>query len=213
MRYRREIDNVRAHITTLRAVIGVQLLLLLMVWYGWASAPEHLRIHLPPDLRSGAELSVKEIPPANVYAFAHYIFQQLNHWPGNGDKDYGAAIFRLSPYLTPRYRAELEADLDLRGRRGELTYRRRGVQELPGHGYEERRVDVRGNGAWVVWLDLSINEWVQGMTVKRTAVRYPIRVVRYAVDPELNPWGLALDGFTEEGPRRLTDTEQKESAT
>ena len=212
MRYRREIDNVRAHITTLRAVIGVQLLLLLMVWYGWASAPKHLRIHLPPDLRSGAELAVKEIPPANVYAFVHYIFQQLNHWPGNGDKDYGAAIFRLSPYLTPRYRAELEADLDLRGRRGELAYRRRGVQELPGHGYEERRVDVLGNGAWVVWLDLSINEWVQGMTVKRTAVRYPIRVVRYAVDPELNPWGLALDGFTEEGPRRLTDAEQKEPA-
>lgn len=210
MRYRREIDNVRAHITTLRAVIGVQLLLLLLVWYGWMSAPEHLRIHLPPDLRSGAELSVKEIPPANVYAFAHYIFQQLNHWPENGDKDYGAAIFRLSPYLTPRYRAELEADLDLRGRRGELAYRRRGVQELPGHGYEERRVDMLGNDAWVVWLDLSINEWVQGMTVKRTAVRYPIRVVRYAVDPELNPWGLALDGFTEEGPRRLTDAEQKE---
>jgi hypothetical protein len=45
------------------------------------------------------------------------------------------------------------------------------------------------------------------MTVKRTAIRYPLRVVRYAVDLETNPWGLALDGFGAEGPRRLTDAE------
>lgn len=211
MRYRKEIDNVRAHVMTLRGVIGVQLVIFLLVWYGWLSAPEHLRVHVPPDLRSGAVLAVEDIPPANVYAFAHYIFQQLNHWPENGDKDYAAAIYRLSAYLTPRYREELEGDLALRGRRGELTYRRRGVQELPGHGYEERRIEVLGNDAWLVWLDLSISEWVQGMTVKQTAVRYPVRVVRYAIDPERNPWGLALDGFGDQGPRRLADGEVKEA--
>ena len=213
MRYRREIDNVRAHVYTLRGVIGLQFVALVLLWYGWHHAPEHLRVHVPPDLRSGAVMTAGEIPPANVYAFAHYIFQQLNHWPQNGDKDYGAAIFRLAAYLTPRYRAELEADLNLRGRRGELTHRRRGVQELPGHGYEERRVDVLGNGTWVVWLDLSISEWVEGMTVKQTAVRYPIRVVRYDVNPELNPWGLALDGFTDEGARRLPEDERKEAGS
>lgn len=211
MRYRREIDNVRAHVSTLRGVIGLQFLVLVLLWYGWHRAPEYLRIHVPPDLRSGAVMAVGQVPPATVYAFAHYIFQQLNHWPQSGDKDYGPAIFRLSAYLTPRYRAELEADLNQRGRRGELAHRRRGVQELPGHGYEERRVDVLGNDTWVVWLDLSISEWVQGMAVKQTAIRYPIRVVRYAVDPEINPWGLALDGFTTEGPRRLRDDESKGS--
>jgi len=45
------------------------------------------------------------------------------------------------------------------------------------------------------------------MTVKRTRIRYPLRVVRYAVDPEANPWGLALDGFGADGPRRLTDAD------
>lgn len=211
MRYRKEIDNVRAHVMTLRAVIGVQLVIFLLVWYGWLSAPAHLRVYVPPDLRPGAVLGAEEIPPANVYAFAHYIFQQLNHWPENGDHDYAGAIYRLSAYLTPRYRQELEADLKLRAQRGELTYRRRGVQALAGHGYEERRIEVLGNGAWLVWLDLSISEWVQGMTVKETAVRYPIRVVRYAIDPERNPWGLALDGFGAEGPRRLADGELEET--
>ena len=98
--------------------------------------------------------------------------------------------------------------------RGErLAYRVRGVQEIPGHGYEERRVDLLNEDAWIVWLDLDLLESVKGMTVKRTAIRYPLRVVRYAVDLETNPWGLALDGFGAEGPRRLTDAELDDGGT
>ena len=37
----------------------------------------------------------------------------------------------------------------------------------------------------------------------QTTIRYPLRVLRYAVDAEANPWGLALDGFAAEGPQRL----------
>ena len=181
MRYRKEIDNVRAHIRSLRAVIGLQALAIALLWWGWHQAPRAIRVFHPPDL-----------PPATVYAFAHYLFQQLNRWPQDGEQDYGRQIYRLAAYLTPRYRAELLADLDLRGRRGELSYRQRGVQEVPGHGYAEQRVEVLGNDAWVVWLDLEIAETVRGMTVKTTVVRYPLRVVRHAVDPEANPWGLAI---------------------
>jgi hypothetical protein len=32
----------------------------------------------------------------------------------------------------------------------------------------------------------------------------------YEVDPEKNPWGLALDGFAGDGPRHLTDEERRE---
>jgi hypothetical protein len=45
------------------------------------------------------------------------------------------------------------------------------------------------------------------MTVKKTAIRYPLRIVSLSVDPEANPWGLALDGFASEGPRRLEASE------
>ena len=83
------------------------------------------------------------------------------------------------------------------------------MQELPGHGYEERRVDLVDDDTWIVWLDLDLQESVKGMTVKHTAIRYPLRVVRYAVDLEANPWGLALDGFHAEGPHRLTDQEKQ----
>ena len=104
---------------------------------------------------------------------------------------------------------ELIADMELKGRRGELAYRVRGVHEITGHGFEERRVDVLAPGVWVVWLDLDLFESVKGMTVKKTAIRYPLRVVRLAIDPESYPWGLALDGFASEGPRRISESDHK----
>lgn len=210
-RYRYEIDNVRSHLRSLWVVIGFQALVILALWIGWSQSPKHLRVHVPPDLRSGAMLSVEEVPPANVYAFAFYIFQQLNRWPDNGAGDYGKAIFRLAPYLTPRYRNDLIADMELKARRGELAYRTRGMHEVPGHGFEERRVDVLAPDVWIVWLDLDLLESVKGMTVKQTTIRYPLRVVRHAIDPESNPWGLALDGYDGDGPRRLTVDEKTAS--
>ena len=206
-RYRYEIDNVRSHLRSLWIIIGVQIVVILALWFGWSQSPKYLTVHVPPDLRSGATQTIDEVPPANVYAFAFYIFQQLNHWSEDGAQDYGKAIFRISPYVTPRYRADLIADMELKGKQGELAYRVRGVQEVPGHGYAERRVDVLAPGVWVVWLDIDLFESVKGMTVKKTSIRYPLRVVRLSIDPESNPWGLALDGFAASGPRRLSESE------
>lgn len=207
-RYRYEIDNVRSHRRSLWIVIALQVVTILALWYGWSQAPRHLTVHIPPELRSGATLTAGEVPPPNVYAFAFYIFQQLNRWPEDGAEDYGKAIFRVAPYLTPRYRAELVADMELKGRRGELAYRVRGIQPIPGRGFEERRVAHLAADTWVVWLDLDLAESVKGMTVKQTAIRYPVRVVRHAVDLEANPWGLALDGLAPEGPRGLTEVQR-----
>ena len=202
-RYRYEIDNVRSHLRSLWAVIALQLLFIAALWIGWMRMPSTITVHIPPDLRSGSVLALNEVPPANVYAFAFYIFQQLNRWPENGAEDYGKAIFRIAAYLTPEFRNQLIADMEAKGKRGELAHRVRSLQAIVDHGYEERRVDVLSKDVWVVWLDLELDESVKGMTIKHTRIRYPLRVVRYAVDAEANPWGLALDGFAAEGPKRL----------
>lgn len=209
-RYRYEIDNVRSHLRSLWAVIGLQLVVILALWIGWMRMPSTITVHIPPDLRSGARLALDEVPPPNVYSFAYYIFQQLNRWPNNGAEDYGRAIFRIAPYLTDAYRNALVIDMDDRGKRGELAHRTRSLQALPGIGYSEERVDVLSADAWVVWLDLELQESVKGMTIKKTRIRYPLRVVRLAIDPEANPWGLALDGFAGDGPERLQADPQPE---
>ncbi len=206
-RYRHEIDNVRAHVRSLQVIIGILVLVVAGLCFGWSQAPRRITVHLPPDLRGGTTFALNEIPSASVYAFTYYIFQQLNRWPDDGAQDYGRAIFRVSAYLTPRYRAWLIADMEQKARQGELSYRVRGIQEYPGRGYSEARVEILDRDTWIVWLDLDLVESVKGMTVKQTAIRYPLRVVRQAVDLEANPWGLALDNYGPTGPQRLTDAQ------
>jgi integrating conjugative element protein (TIGR03746 family) len=209
-RYRHEIDNVRAHVRSLQGVIGILVLVVAGLGIGWSQAPRRITVHLPPDLRAGATFAVNEIPAASVYAFTYYIFQQLNRWPDDGAQDYGRAIFRVAAYLTPAYRAWLIADMEHKARQGELSYRVRGIQEYPGRAYSEARVEVVDRDTWLVWLDLDLVESVKGMTVKQTAIRYPLRVVRQAVDLEANPWGLALDHYGPTGPQRLSEADLKQ---
>lgn len=206
MRYQDVNSSLTAHIQTLRILLGVLVIFIVLIGYGWHSARTELRIHLPPDLRSGAVVSVDQIAAPNVYAFAAYIFQQLNHWRSDGETDYGQQIFRMAAYCTPAFQEYLSNDLDLRGKRGELSGRIRSIQALPGRGFEERRVTVIDTQTWLVWLDFSLQETVRGMNVKTIQIRYPLRVVRYDIDPELNPWGLALDGFGGDGPQHIKDS-------
>lgn len=212
MAYRLTVENLRQRVQIQNIGLVALTVVALGMWVGWYSAPTRMTIHVPPDLRNGAVLRANEIHPAHVYAFAFYIMQQVNYWPQDGQKDYAANVYRYSTYLTPRYREELVKDVDERGRKGELLMRQRTAHEVTGHGYEEKRVDVLGNGAWVVWLDLNISESVKGLNVKSATLRYPVRVVSYEVSPEQNPYGLALDGYADEGPRRLTDAEHNGGA-
>lgn len=170
---------------------------------GLAVAPNAITVHIPPDLKNGATVQPNAPSAANVYAFAVYIFQQLNRWPVDGSTDFSAAIYALAAYLTPSYRAALVTELEGKARRGELAGRERGMQEVPGSGFTEQRVNALEDDVWEVIVDMELSESVKGMAVKRKRIRYPLRVVRYDVDREANPWGLALDGFESAGPTTL----------
>lgn len=208
MAYRSEIANLQRENKILSWVIALLLLVAAGMYAGWYSAPSRIEIDIPPDLRNGATMKIGEKHPANVYMFAHYIFQQLNYWPEDGTQDYGKAVYRFAAYLTPYYRQQLLDDLKERGKAGELQ-RTRTVTEIPGHGYEENRVDILGDGSWIVWLDLQMTETVNGVPVKQAALRYPLHVVRYDVSRESNPYGLAINGYASDGPRRMTEEELK----
>jgi integrating conjugative element protein (TIGR03746 family) len=168
-RYRALIDNVQAQNRKLWGLVVVLVVLLAFAVYGLHRARQALPpVHIPPELRFGAMLAWGEVPPPNVYMFAGYIFQQLNLWMKDGHKDYGQNIFRLQAFLTPKYRAELEADLEWRAKRGEIQGRVRQLSLLPGQGFEAKRVEPLGAGRWRIWIDFAIDETVKGMAVKQT---------------------------------------------
>lgn len=173
-----------------------------LLWFGWKSAPQDISIHIPPDLRNGASVQVGQITPPSVYAFGYYIFQQLNRWPTNGEVDYAAKLNALQNYMTPSCLDDRQRDLKARGQVSELTNRVRSVQEMPGRGFAQNRVRVESADSWVIFLDLQVQENFRGQPVKNTYVQFPLRVVRYPVDLELNPFQLAIDCFAGD-PKRL----------
>ena len=212
-RFKNTVDQQKAHINTLRAALVGVVIICAAFWYGWKSAPNTLTVHVPPDLRSGSTRLWWDVPPENVYSFALYIFQQLNRWPNSGDKDYSKAIYSLQNYLTPSCKAELEEDHRSRQMRGELQKRVRGVYEILGRGYVDKptfRVQQSSQNSWLVNLDLNADEYFLTEQVKRSVARYPVKIVRYDIDPSKNPYGLALDCFSGQIQRITIDGEQNE---
>ncbi|WP_111748813.1 PFL_4703 family integrating conjugative element protein [Salinisphaera orenii] len=193
-----------AHIRTLRLIIGALLLVAGGLWYGWQNAPEQLTVHIPPTLRSGSTRVWWKVPPADVYAFAFYVWQQINRWPDNGRTDYKANIAKYKAYLTPGCRRFLKHDYQARKNRNELQNRVRGVYEIAGQGYQADDVKVLNRDHWVVQLDLNITQYLNGMSVRNTDIRYYLRVIRHDVDASKNPWGLQLDCFAR--PPKQLDT-------
>lgn len=213
-RFTNELDNKNLLIKGQWIFIGVLTLFGLYAMHGWSKAPTDLTVHVPPDLRTGASLKPGEVPPPNVYAFAYYIWQQVNRWPENGDKDYGMAIFKTQAYVTPQCRAQLEEDMNRKKNDGELSMRTRTLVEMPGHTYDDSRVVPISSQAWKVTLDAEISETVRGLRVKDTLIRYPLRVVRFDVDRQSNPFGLAIDcyGDSDQPTRLEPDADQNAAA-
>ena len=198
--------------TMIKGLLGAVLalvLLLVLALVGWARAPSAITLHYPPDLSTGAQQQLGELPKATIYGFVFYIFQQLNRWPNDGQDDYYERIHTLQNYLTPACFEERLSDYTARNRNNELTGRSRAVWEIPGRGFSNQRVKATANDRWVVGLDLHVQETYRGERVKDRLIHFPIRVVRYAVDPELNPWGLALDCYAA-APRRIQVTQDEQ---
>lgn len=201
-RFRNALKNRDQHITSLRVACCALALTAVIAMGGWIMAPSSLTIHIPPDLRSGSTRKWWEIDPSSVYSFAFYIFQQLNSWPKDGLADYPARISELSSYLTPSCQVFLTRDMNLKNDAGELKNRMRAVYEIPRQGYSTHSVTQTDDNTWLVNLDLVADEHYHGALVKRALTRYPLRVRRYDINPELNPFGMVLDCYAGT-PQRL----------
>ena len=193
------------HIYTLRLAVVCLLVAVAALWWRNGVLQETRRLYIPPDLTQGLVTNFETVPAPTVYTFAYYIFQQLNRWPSDGEKDYPKQIYALQGFLTPGCRAALEADMNTKQEQGELRQRVRAIQEIPGQTYTRQRVQIETSSAWNIWLDVNVTESIGGHPVKDVLLRYPLRVVRFDVDKEVNPWGLALACHETMRPVLLTE--------
>jgi integrating conjugative element protein (TIGR03746 family) len=193
------------HIFTLRLIVSVLLMVVIAQWWRVGSLQESRRLYIPPDLSQGVLTQLGTVPEPVVYTFAYYIFQQLHRWKTNGEQDYPAQIYKLQGFLTPDCINTLTEDMANKNKRGELRSRTRMMQEIVGRSYQPRRVSIESKNAWRVWIDTNIRETIEGHPVKNVNVQYPLRVVKFDVDREINPWGLAIACDQSTQPTLLTD--------
>lgn len=166
--------------------------------------------YIPPDLSQGATLKIggtPEVPAPYVYTFAFHLWQMVNNWPSDGAEDYSKQIAALKYYFTPACRSQLEEDLRIKGGNGELKKRTRAIMEIPGAVFSADRVTAHGDGSWTVLLDTQLMETSLGVPVKQAFIRYPLRVVRYDVSRDNNPFQLAIDCFGDRRPERLLSSD------
>jgi integrating conjugative element protein (TIGR03746 family) len=162
-------------------------------------------IRLEPDLRVGTVRSAWEVPPPFVYSFALTIIQKINHWDESGSVDYSTNIMKLQNYITPSCRAFLTKDYETKKRSGQLQNRARMIMELSGASFnngDNTRMVKRGE--WNVDLNLNLKEFIGNKLVKDKDIFWPVRVVEFNIDPDLNSQGLALDCFSGK-PKLLED--------
>ena len=201
----------RAANKSLRSAIMVVAALGAGGMYFAGRTPQTIDVHLAPNIQGGDTVAVRsgesDVPAVNVYGFAYYIWQQINRWQEDGSADYGKQIYYYQAYITPACRTQLENDMQARSGAGELRQRTRIMTEIPGFGFAPNRVIAEGTNAWTVLLDMQMQESFKGQQIKDVFIRYPMRVVRYDVDREKNPWRLAIDCYGNNRPARLNASE------
>jgi integrating conjugative element protein (TIGR03746 family) len=211
--YLEALASERSHNVFLRKVIACSMLAGAFGTYVAYTVPKTIDVHLAPDIRAGSVVEIKNgvgyIPPENVYSFAYYIWQQLNRWQEDGMKDYPKQLYNLQSFITAKCQAEIKDDMKNRAKNSELLQRTRLITEIPGFSFAANRVIAEGSAVWTVFLDMQLQETYRGQNVKDTFIRYPLRLVRYDVDRERNPWGLGLDCFSDQ-PQRLDIAQVKE---
>lgn len=205
MRFQHALANAWLSVKILSLACSALFCLNLALLIGWYHAQQTVRVYIPPHIpASGLSQTANTVPASTVYGFAFYIWQRVNYWSDDGKIDYPHAIDALTPFLTPKFKQVLWQDYQDRQTHGELHDRIRHLQGANGTAFDSTAVETLGKDTWLVHLPMRLSEYMNmnGNAVKDVVLNYTLRVVRYDVSAQHNPWGLALDGFVE-NPERV----------
>ncbi len=179
-----------SHIWTLRiALVIVSIVALGMVGILYSKQNDFF-VHVPPDLSRGAKIKPGELLEPNSYAFAAYIWREVNDWPESGRKDYPAKIKSYGCYFTPSFMRWLEKNNKEKAAAGELErVRSLSIEDV----FRDDMVKPIGGNTFEVTLTMKLHERIEGQPIKDILIRYPLRVIPDT--RSCNQMGMAIDGF------------------
>jgi integrating conjugative element protein (TIGR03746 family) len=198
-------DQDRAVISTQNRFIWIMVGVCIFFAVGWMRSPSDITVHIPPDITNGATFKVNAIPNSFLHSFAYEIWQGVNYWPEDGAQDYSKNLHTYAAYLTPKFQnvlLEEYADLKKAGQ----VQRQRSLQGIAASTFESSTVKKLSENSWEVDLKVRLVEYRNNQIVKDIEMQYPLKVIRWDVSSEKNPYGLAIDGFISPPVRLKTYT-------
>lgn len=195
-------DKYQAMIKMLVAFNGILLIICLLFFWGWKSAPSRLTLYLPPDISGGTTIKASAIPAQDIYAFAFQVFGSVNTWPTNGTSDYPTLIQNYKNYFSPGFIDWLNSDYQAKSTQNALDRQR--YMSLSST-YSPSDVIPLTDDSWQVNLQVQILETVDNQVVKSVVMTYPLIVTRADLPITANPWGLVISGFNAQPTRDQTN--------
>jgi integrating conjugative element protein (TIGR03746 family) len=184
-------------------IIGLLFLLLAFLGIGLWRIPTLFNVFVPPDLTRPQFVRPNEIPTSYVYAFAKLLMEALNYCPEDCARDYGRNLAGLRHFLTP----SCYQDLAMHRERNGSLYEFRSRKLLPAGDevFNPEKVTRLDHNVWEVRVEYLLEEHVKGVETRNRRYHYPVRVVRYDVPVERNPYQLAFDCYIPPGPRPVPE--------
>lgn len=193
------LDENSAHLTSLRATIVLLFLALVMALYALSQAPKEILIRIPPDLSNGAVMRVGDVPKSRVLTDTAYLWIEVNTWLKDGQVDAFENLEIYQHYLGDRFKRELAAQYNKLNASGELNRKRR-ITLQPGTilDYDNRVIVKVKNKAWIVLIDIIVEEFYMGEPVQNVTVRYPLEVEAVETNANQNPLGIKIIGLADQ---------------
>ena len=200
--YWKQEDKYQLIIKLQSGFIGILLVLSLLFFWGWKSAPERLTLYLPPDISGGVFIKADQIPPQDIYEFAFQVFGSVNTWTNDGTTDYPTLIQNYKDYFSPNFMGWLNSDYQDKSQQNALDRKR--YMTLYGT-YNSNDVTKVSQDTWQVNLEVEIVETVDNQVVKDVVMVYPLIITKADLPITSNPWGLVISGFASQPTRIKTN--------
>lgn len=193
-------DNNRALIYNITSTIVCVSLIVAFV-----TVKNDVTIHVPPDLRGGATLKEKNIPPENVYLFSSNIWKAINYWEEDGKEEMTENLDMYQCYITPTFRRYLKYQHQQRLNAGMTKNVARTASSIKDSPFGPDKITEEGTGQWETILDLRVEESLGTNIIRNVPLRYHLTVVADDSSSHCNPWGMKISGLKKEPVRLVTE--------
>jgi hypothetical protein len=195
--YWKKVDALNHINRLLLAFIVLLVLLIAGLLSALSSAPKRIEFWLAPGMAAnGGLIKSSDIPDEYVHGFVTSLVPSLNTWSQSGKEEFATNVKGFHYYFTPRHQALVQQTF--LGYQNAQLFNRSQVASLYRF-LESGDVKRLSKDSWEVHIVLRITQRLNDkspMVIADKVVDYHLRVVKVNISKILNPFQLALDGYS-----------------